>query len=292
MNYSIEILKSWVFGKKIFVCRLVNKNLVKKDLLQISNMFILKEDIEQCEIELLKLAKSKGLNKVIVEIIGDCIDVFKTKILLEMCNNTVQDYFFEKSSYSLQPKHLLKKIEYKKFLVYMVGVFFRKVLSFLLSENIVYADWKFDNMLLFYGDSDQIYNSIVNVKLCDFGSVQKAGVEIRNVNNINPFFSSPYLNKIFETITPSHFDDFKSISYLLFVLNGKQLPWGNININKNNSNDVFIDLIVNITNQKFQTDLYFLDTSDCIYWPPASENLSCQDYNLYDIFSCLNKNFF
>jgi hypothetical protein len=306
MNYSIEILNqekfgaNSQFGKKIFVCKIVNKSLAKKNLLSISNiysnkidnLFVLKDDVEQCEIELLKLAKFKDLNKFIVEIIGDCIDVFKTKIFLEMCNNTVQEYFFEKASYNLEAKHLQKKLEFKQFLVYMARVFFQKVLTFLLSENIVYADWKFDNILLFYGDSSQIYNSIVNVKLCDFGSVQKANIEIKNVNNINPFFSSPYLNKIFDTIIPTHFDDFKSICYLLYVLNGKPLPWSNINLTKIHSSDIFIDLIVHITNQKFKTDMHYLDTDQCLYWPSMSDNTSCEKYKLGDIFSCLNKNFF
>jgi serine/threonine protein kinase len=176
-----------------------------------------------------------------------------------------------------------------------VHVFFKNIFIFLINQGIVYTDWKFDNILLFFTENPnkQLFNNIEHVKLTDFGSILKNNVKIKNVNNINPFFSSPFLNKVFDFITPTHFDDFKSVCYMLFCLNAKKLPWSLINISKKlDRKDFFCTLqssFYDITFQKLNPDIYFLDTSDCLYWPSQEENKTEEKNNIVEIFSCINK---
>jgi hypothetical protein len=312
-NYLVEVDSDKI--SNISVVSLVNRSntlKINKKYLDLTNVysnsilidkqFILKgcgeSIIKNSEIELLKKAKTKNFNNLIVEIIADYIGVFDidNRIVLEMSSCTMQDYFFEPLSYKLKKKNFISLNEYKGFLEYMACNFFKEILNFLIKENIVYCDWKFDNILVFASNNNDdkcIYGDIKNIKLTDFGSVLKNRLKIKNINNINIYFSSPYLSKIFEHITPTHFDDCKAVSYLLYKLNGKNLPWQNISLNivdKKISKETMRQSYIEITHQKIDRNIYYLKTDDLLYWPICSNKTVKTNKYLdeYEIFSCLN----
>lgn len=309
MSFFIEIdLKKFSNGLINIVSLVKEKSKPDRKYLELTHLysdsnlsdrqFILKssKDIKNSEVEMLKQAKKLNMSNIIVEIIADHIGMFEIRLVLEMSNGTMQDYFFDKSSYNLKKIHHNSLSKYKSFLKYMASIFFKEIINFLIKLNIVYSDWKFDNLLVFFSNNSEnnIYNEIKHIKLADFGSVLKKNVRIKNVDNINPYFSSPYLSKIFEYITPTHFDDCKAACYLLYVLNGFDLPWKMISLNEATiTNEIIKQSLVEITHQKLDNNIFFLKTKDLIYWPSTDKPNSEKDsvVNEIDIFSCLNINY-
>jgi hypothetical protein len=304
MSYLIEInLKRFSDGMINIVSLVKEKAKSDRKYLELTHLysdanlsdreFILKssKDIKNSEVEMLKQAKKLNMSNFIVEIIADHVGMFEMRLVLEMSNGTMQEYFFDKSSYDLKKIHQNSKNEYKNFLKYMASNFFKEIINFLIKINIVYSDWKFDNILVFFSNNNEnnIYKEIKHIKLNDFGSVLK-----KNVDNINPYFSSPYLSKIFEYITPTHFDDCKAACYLLYVLNGVDLPWKMISLNEATiTNEIIKQSLVEITHQKLDNNIFFLKTKDLIYWPSA-DKLNREKNSIIDeieIFSCLNINY-
>ena len=174
MPVVAEIIKDNSNNGNIFLVKLKQENFLKnlkKNVLPLTNIYLNKinyesyyilkfgsnNGIKRSEIEFMKLAKSENLNKFIVEIIGDYMDIFdlNNKIVLEYSDISMQDFLFEKKTYQLLERHLKNKSEYKRFLVYLVHEFFQNIFNFLIKQEIVYLDWKFDNILLFYGKDDR-----------------------------------------------------------------------------------------------------------------------------------------
>ena len=252
-------------------------NNIYSNLINSSEEYILKNIPEneykfiKAEVEFLKLAKKKNFN-LIVQLIADYDNGLKLMIILENCNTSLLDFLFEfkENIYFIKKKHLDDLKNYKTFLKNIIN-FFKKILIFFEQEEYVYCDWKFDNILVSYKVSNNIDD--LEFKLTDFETVHKNMIEIKNENNINVIYSSPFLNKLMDTIQPSYFDDLKSVNYLLYALNDKQLPWTSIkpyNLKK----EVIQESIFEITRLKLSTDIYYLNTEKLIYWPKQEFFLS------------------
>ncbi|CAF0838835.1 unnamed protein product [Brachionus calyciflorus] len=146
-------------------------------------------------------------------------------LLFEYADCNLQYYFDEKNLHTF--KH--DNIEYKNFLK-NCQTFFDNVLDFLNDNNYVYGDWKLENILVFYSQTSS-NNINTKLKLTDFGSLMKMNEKITNLKNLNIMYSSPMLSNLHDEITPSHFDDIKSVCWLFWTLNGKKLPWESLNLN-------------------------------------------------------------
>lgn len=181
----------------------------------------------------------------------------------------------------MDSKTFLSKIEkeldfhLKLQLIELFSLFFEQVLNFLENENLVYGDWKFDNILCFFEiDVDDktnnylIYllkNRNIKIKLTDFGSIMKNNSTIENKNNINIIYGSSSFSNIFKTIYPTFKDDWISVCYMMYeIVEGKQLPWSMMCSDIDNINEID-DIKIEIDNLK-TNPLIFLKVNEQL-WP-------------------------
>ena len=246
----------------------------------INTQAILKYNVSERELSTLMIGSSS-----IVKL--HAYDDIKRIAVFELATfGTLQSFLFETGD-SFTIKNTFELSVLTKYLEEIV-VFFTTVVNFLLKNKIVYCDWKFENIMVFYADT-----SAIQLKLADFGSVQVEGERLKNVSNINAYFTSPNLCKTFVEICPRVFDDCKSICYLFCILNKIELPWHHMCTHTSN---VKINVILaTITNMKYQTKEYFIDTSKAIVWPNFElyatvwfRNTPIRHLTVDDIFSCLN----
>lgn len=219
--------------------------------------------VEYKEIKFLSDALLKpGVNNFIVTIIGSINNTFGNDcaVVLERGLMDVQQFLDKEQSTPKLP--VLERF----------AKFFIAVLTFLETEKIVYCDWKFENILVF----DEKMESPSALKLCDFGAIQNDGVKVLNPQNCNPLFSSPYLTTCQTTITPSCRDDWISVCYLFYKLNGKILPWEHLQ-NIPNKDFIFTTVLYQKT-----SPAYKLDFENTIYWPD-------QKYFIYGNFFNISK---
>ena len=101
-----------------------------------------------------------------------------------------------------------------------------------------------------------------------------------NPHNINQLYCSPNLATCHNHITPQYSDDYKSVSFLFYKLNGKKLPWEiEYNVQMGNTNDIasviaFTTMlkVLNLTRLKFKnlpywpTDPVFSVLNSCAYY--------------------------
>lgn len=155
--------------------------------------------------------------------------------------------------------------------------FLTNVAAFLKQRALVYCDWKFENILCFHQNVNELRD--LRFKLSDFGSVLTADTPMLNPNNINQLYSSPTFAKANKEIIPTHHDDCVSICYMFYKLNCKQFPWEqDYNLSPAPTQDD-IDFILVFTAFLKTCPLFKLKTtsSDMIYWPSG------------DIFSALEQ---
>lgn len=147
---------------------------------------------------------------------------------------------------------------YKQTFLEKISYFFINVLDYFKKNNQIYGDWKFENILV---DTNE------NFKLTDFGSIMKNNKKIQNLKNINILYSSPYISQRLTEIIPNFADDYKSVSYIFWNLNGNELPWSYVYSQNVFCENDLIKKIYEIDKMKLDFFDFFLDTSDCIYWP-------------------------
>ena len=119
----------------------------------------------------------------------------------------------------------------------------------------MFCDWKFENILIF----DETLSADNAIKLCDFGAIQHCNVEIVNPQNFNPLFSSPYLST--PKIKPKFRDDWISVCYLFYKLNGFDLPWEIVTSGRDK--DYILSLVLLLKMSSATT----IDLKKTIYWP-------------------------
>ena len=149
----------------------------------------------------------------IVSCVGILENAKQSVIFFECGDMDLYEYFFETSTYNTKlSTHKATQIleEY----VRLVDA----VLPTLETLNVVYCDWKPQNILVFDG-------GVPNLKLCDFGSCLVADESVPNPKTTNRLFGSPNLSPLLSRITPSKYDDHKGASYLYCTLAGVALPW-------------------------------------------------------------------
>lgn len=170
------------------------------------------------------------------------------------------------------------KIIDKNFLI-KCEMFFNEILFYFKKKNIVYGDWKFENILI-YSEIDDILNlnfNNITIKLTDFGSIMKCGEKTENKKNVNIYYGSPFLSHIYDYIQPKFCDDYKSVCYLFYELNLKKLPWKCIS-SKFISNENFEEKILLITSMKYDLINYDLDLKNLTYWPESKNELDTFSY--------------
>lgn len=231
----------------------------------------------QTEVCFLREALQKKVNSFIVELIGT-IDYGITNrgIILELAQCNFNDMYFEKTGSLITHDQFGGHAAYIKFLKHM-ETFFINVLEFLKASSLVYCDWKFDNILCFHinpKDDPQI-------KLSDFGSVLSANIATVNPHNINQLYCSPNLASCQKYITPQYSDDYKSVSFLFYKLNGKRLPW-EIEYNVQVAGDV--TGVLALTTLLKVMDLTKLKFKGLPYWPsdPIFNVLNTSAYYVLD----------
>ena len=185
--------------KNILVLKEINLNPMPGDANRNSRVFI---DAAN-EIDFLKNARKDGKN-FIVKFIGEFnnvneqnITIGKSIILEKAQCNLLEMYFEEVDSvYMLKARKQFESADSSKrnstsenYHVFLKTTceFFQTVLEYLKSKGIVYCDWKLENILCFH----ERPSDVPILKLADFGSCQKANVEINHPKNINPIYSSP-----------------------------------------------------------------------------------------------------
>lgn len=174
------------------------------------------------ERDVLLKARRDDKNNFIVKLIAFC-DVDETpsatsSLVLELANGNFLETFMQIRHSVCELKHQTNQKTHQQLLIAFTQ-FLINVLDYLESIGVVYCDWKFENILCFSSSNNEIF------KLSDFGSCQTENVEIDHPKNINQVYCSPnfYINN--KTITPTHYDDCLSASYLLFKVNGRRLAW-------------------------------------------------------------------
>lgn len=148
-----------------------------------------------------------NLNDCAMNLFVPCYGAFSASCLI-----------FEKMEYPLtvvEGGYLAKECQKKN--VKLFDSFVDKCLDFFATHNLVYSDWKFQN----------IYHNgkFESFKLGDFGSLMYANVEIPNPKNLNLLFVSPWMFLYAEKITPQFEYDKWSTKCLKHAYRGNILPW-------------------------------------------------------------------
>lgn len=126
--------------------------------------------------------------------------------------NTMASYFeLDTFKYKTKVSDAEKINLCNKFLVMI-----ENVLLFFSKHNLVYSDWKFDNILI---------GAEGNLKICDFGGVYIENQEVVNKMNVNQLFCAAPFSYLNKRLTAHKNYDYKSICYLWCVLNNIYLPW-------------------------------------------------------------------
>lgn len=177
------------------------------------------------ELQMLRAAKERNFNMIVRLITQIDLGVGRGfGIILELAKASLfQMYFNSKTREILPVKNFGSQENYIAFLHHM-EMFFVSILNFLQSIEMVYCDWKPENILCFHDRIDCDTLSL-RFKLADFGSAQRANVPIQNPKNVNQLFGSKSFAPFIELVTPQFKDDWISVCYLFYKLNGLKLPW-------------------------------------------------------------------
>lgn len=214
--------------------------------------------VESKEIKILESALAANAGQFIVKIIASIENIFANNcgLVMEKAECDLQYYLDHLAEPTNQREDFFKRFE----------AFFTNVLNFLKSESVVYCDWKFENILVF----NKCLAAPDSIKLCDFGSIQHAGTEIKNPKNFNVMFTSPYLSK--DVITPCFKDDWISACFMFYKLNGQILPWEITTAGQNKALVYDQVLFLKIS------DTSSIDLNKCIYWPRTNHFFNLSEY--------------
>lgn len=217
------------------------------------------------ENESLRLESINFINHMIAEAIFDQ-GIFEsdTGLIFEEANCDLNKMFEDCNS--LLDVAILKRL----------AIFFNKVLIFFEKIKIVYGDWKLENILVFYKERE-----MPRFKLTDFGSIMKVDEQILNENKINFQYKSP--NFYSKRFTPTIYDDFKSVCYIFWTLNGLQLPWEFCS--SNCYEEDLKDVILHTQFKKYLNQLNGLDISKCKFWP-SKEFFEKERETIQKYFEC------
>ena len=252
-----------------YLCRGVfkinNKNVTLDNSRENSGFLKYIKPINYHEIDILKQAGQINQH-IIVNMIGLKIEerINMGTLLLECAPYDMFQFFFKDGVLCIP-----KTCKSHEYVARQFEYFLTECLNFLHTRNYVYCDWKFDNILVFLNGADPVF------KLTDFGSCQIQNVKIKNPYNINIMYSSPNLNPIDDNIKPTYKDDYKSISYLLYVFCGGDLPWSFKIDNLANQPEFMIKyMIFEILFIKRAIEIYKPPTHNLVYWPTNSQIFS------------------
>lgn len=183
----------------------------------------------------------------------------------------------------LDNDYAIGSIEHRQFLKH-VEKFFIGVLAHLHKTlKRVYCDWKFDNILCFEDVNDAnnsnhdgnkskavtaaaaaAVSQFPRLKLTDFSSVQQNKIDIINPKNCNQLFTPLTLCGALTSICPVFEDDYKSVCYLMYKLNGKTLPWENLSV------PTIINEFHYLTCALLKNSAEFpLSLDSLVYWPTS-----------------------
>ncbi len=173
--------------------------------------------VREEEIQFYKKVGDRGAD-FIIKCIGilDNLSVSQRAIFFEVGEVDLYTYLFIPDTYE---KKTLENCALCANILDLYVEMVDNVLPVFKDMNIVYADWKPQNIIIMPSKK---------IKLCDFGSVLTVDKHIRNPKQVNTMFGSPNLCSTLDWITPYFEDDYKSASFLYCTLAGYTLPWATL----------------------------------------------------------------
>lgn len=213
------------------------------------------------ELEILKQP-----NPHVISLIAFTSSLDRVQIVMEYATGgTMRERYFpskvaEFGTLKLDNDYVIGSDEHKQFLRH-VEKFFLGILAHLHKTlKRVYCDWKFDNILCIEENGAKF----PRLKLTDFSSVQQNEIDIINPKNCNQLFTPLTLCGVLPKTCPVYKDDYKSVCYLMYKLNGKILPWENLS-----ELPIINDFHYLTCAMLKNSQLFPIPTKQLVYWPSS-----------------------